>query len=99
MKQLLLIATISALVLSACDKQEHPKSAAVSIATIEAGTASSSVPVQLQVVGHYNIVKYRGKFYACPHGQEVNWEKDDVAKLPGVLVADSQDKVIAMLPR
>ena len=99
MKQVLLIATISVLVLSACDKHEIPKSPAASIATIEAGTANSSVPVQLQVVGHYNIVKYRGKFYACPHGQEVNWEKDDVAKLPGVVVADSQDGVIVMLPR
>ena len=98
MKKFLLVAAIAALALSACDKQENQKSA-VSPIPVEAGSASSSVPVQLQVVGRYNIVKFKGAFYACPHGLEVNWEKDDVARLPGVLVADSQDRVIAMLQR
>ena len=98
MKQFLLVAAIAALALSACDKQENQKPAVSPIA-VEAGSASSSVPAQLQVVGHYNIVKFKGAFYACPHGLEVNWEKDDVAKLPGVLVADSQDRVLAMIQR
>lgn len=108
MNKFLLVAVIIALPLSACDKQEPPKTAnpskqsqtpAVSPVTAEAGSASSNVPVQLQVVGHYNIVKFKDAFYACPHGQEVNWEKDDVAKLSGVLVADTQDHLIAKLPR
>jgi|WetSurMetagenome_2_1015567.scaffolds.fasta_scaffold523781_2 hypothetical protein len=62
-------------------------------------TGSEKCSVSIQVVGCYKIVKFEGAFYVCPHGQEVNWERDDVAKFPGVLVSDSQDHVIAMLRR
>lgn len=109
MKSIILAATIAVFVISACDSQENKQSNSsaalqiqkpeISSAPGEPGSVNSSLPVQIQVVSHYNIVKFKGKFYACPHGQEINWEKDDVVKIPGVLVADSQDNVIAMIKR
>lgn len=55
--------------------------------------------ILVNVVEKFNIVRYKGQYFAIPHGQSVDWDKDNILKLPGVLVADSQDKVIAMLPR
>lgn len=54
-------------------------------------------PIQLRVVGHYNIVQYKKLFFAIPHGQSVDWRRDNVPKLPGVLVADSLEDVVARL--
>ena len=104
MKYTLLIAAIAVFSLAACDKPETKKPpvapAAPVVATVaEPGSAGSNLPIQLQVVGRYNIVKFKGAFYACPHGLAIDCGKDDAAKLPGVLVADSQDRVIAMMPR
>lgn len=110
MKYTLLIAAAAVFWLAACDKPETKKppvapaaavapTAPVAPTAAEPGSAGSNLPIQLQVVGRYNIVKFKGAFYACPHGLAVNWDKDDAAKLPGVLVADSQDRVIAMIPR
>lgn len=109
MKPIILAATITVFLISACDSQENKQSTistvpqiqkpAISSIPAEVGSANSSLPVQVQVVGNYNIVKFKGKFYACPHGQEINWEKDDVTKFPSVFVADSQDAAIAMIKR
>ena len=59
----------------------------------------SGEPILLKVVGNYNIVQFRSDFFAIPHGVSVNWEKDKVASLPGVLMAGSQEGVEALLPR
>ena len=99
MKPYLLIITVFILTLSACDDMPGKPKTATSSTQVEAVSSGDSVPVQIKVVGHYNIVKFKGAFYACPHGQEVNWEKDDVDKLTGVFVADSEDRLIAMLPQ
>jgi len=103
MKPIILAATITAFLISACDSQEN-KQSTISTAPQIQKPSISSIPVEVgpvlvQVVSNYNIVKFKGKFYACPHGQEINWEKDDVAKFPGVFVADSQDAAIAMIKR
>jgi len=94
MKPLILAVTIVIFLISACDKKENKQSISV-----EVGSANSSLPVQVQVVSNYNIVKFKGKFYACPHGQEINWENDEVAKVPGVFMADSLEGAIAMIKR
>jgi len=56
-------------------------------------------PVLVNVVGKFNIVRYKGQYFAIPHGQSVDWDKDNVSKLPGVLTASSQDEMRAMLPQ
>lgn len=56
-------------------------------------------PVLVNVVGKFNIVRYKGQYFAIPHGQSVDWDKDNVPKLPGVLTASSQDEILEMLPR
>ncbi|MBC8509424.1 MAG: hypothetical protein H8D34_31625 [Chloroflexi bacterium] len=99
MKQYLLVTTIFILTLSACYDVQAKSKTATSSAQVESVSNGDSVPIQIRVVGHYNIVKFKGAFYACPHGQEVNWEIDNVAKLPGVFVADSENHLIAKLPR
>lgn len=107
MKSFLLLVSIIALALSACGQNESPKIYAAKttslsaspVTPVEPGSVNSGLPVQLQVVGRYNIVKFKGTYYACPHGQEINWEKDDAAKLPGVLVADTQEGLLVKVPR
>jgi peptidoglycan/LPS O-acetylase OafA/YrhL len=56
-------------------------------------------PVLVNVVGKFNIVRYKGQYFAIPHGQSVDWDKDNVPKLPGVLTASSQDEIRVMLPQ
>ena len=94
MKAVILAATIIICLISACDNKENKQSISVQV-----GSATSSVPFLVQVESNYNIVKFNGKFYACPHGQEINWENDDVTKIPGVFMADSLDGAIAMIKR
>lgn len=52
-----------------------------------------SNPQLLQVAGAYNIVAFRDKYFAVPHGVAVDWFKDDVPGLPGVVVGDTLDVV------
>jgi hypothetical protein len=96
-RKMVLAAIVAALSVAACGKQDN-QTPASSSASVDPGSPGSSVPAQLQVVGHYNIVKFKGMFYACPHGLQINWDKDDPARLAGVLMADSQEAVIAKIP-
>jgi peptidoglycan/LPS O-acetylase OafA/YrhL len=61
------------------------------------GRPKTMPPTLLKVVGKFNIVRFKGGYFAIPHGQAVDWVKDDVAGLPGVFVADSQDRIMTML--
>lgn len=115
MKHRLFIAAVvfSALVLGGCDNGQTalpttpiPPEVPVTPLTVTpvpvtpvSGAPVSSEPILLEVVGHYNIVQFKGDFFAIPHGVGVNWEKDKVASLPGVLVASSQAGVVALLPK
>ena len=114
MKHRLHIAAVffGTLVLGGCDKGQTaapptpPPKATLSPATSAPPTVSpvisapvSDEPILLKVVGHYNIVQFKGNFFAIPHGVSVNWDNDKVSSLPGVLVADSQDGVVALLPK
>ena len=104
----------STLVFGGCDKGQTitspptpipPKDAVspVTVAPVPVSPAPvspiSGEPILLKVVGNYNIVQFRSDFFAIPHGVSVNWEKDKVASLPGVLMAGSQEGVEALLPR
>ena len=105
MKYRLFIAAVifSTLVLEGCDNGQTassttPTSSKATVTPVSV-TPVSGEPILLEVVGHYNIVQFKGEFFAIPHGVGVNWEKDKVASLPGVLVAGSKDGVITLLPK
>ena len=48
-------------------------------------------PFLVKVVGHYNIVNFNGQFYGIPQGQSVNWQKDNLETIPGMVVAASAE--------
>ncbi len=49
-------------------------------------------PELVKVVGRYNIVKYNGAVYGAPQGIDINWQKDDLKNIPGMVVEASVDK-------
>jgi hypothetical protein len=52
-----------------------------------------AVPHLVRVVGHYNVVEFDGKFYGIAHGVPVDWQKDNLATLPGVIIDASVERV------
>ena len=50
-------------------------------------TEASPVPHLVKEVGRYNIVAFDGKFYGIPQGIAVNWQKDDLLAIRGMLVS------------
>ena len=60
-------------------------------------TANDNTPNLLQVAGEYNIVLFKARYFAIPHGIVVDWLKDNIADFPGVLVADNQDVLLKVL--
>ena len=50
-------------------------------------------PFLVKVVGHYNIVNFNGQFYGIPQGQSVNWQKDNLETIPGMVIAASAEHV------
>ena len=56
----------------------------------EEGTTGNSSDARLvKVVGHYNIVKFNGNVYGVPHGVAIDWEKDDLKKVDGMIIGSS----------
>jgi hypothetical protein len=53
------------------------------------------VPRLAAVVGRFNIVGFRGRWYAVPFGVPVDWAKDDLTDLPGVVSGSTQTQVTA----
>ena len=49
-------------------------------------TEASPVPHLVKEVGQYNIVAFNGKFYGIPQGIAVNWQRDDLLAIRGMLV-------------
>lgn len=49
-------------------------------------------PILVKVVGHYNIVNFNGQFYGIPQGQRVDWQKDNLAAIPGMIIAASPEQ-------
>ncbi len=65
------------------------------IALIEAAASESEVTLLLSI-GTANIVKFRGRYYSVPQALgEVRWQEMDVATLPGVLVGQTIDEIVA----
>jgi hypothetical protein len=62
-----------------------------------AAVTKGATPDLLTSFDSYNIVEFDGRFYACPHGVAIDWENDDVASIPGVLVANTARDVIAQV--
>lgn len=50
-------------------------------------TEASPVPHLVKEVGQYNIVAFNGKFYGIPQGIAVNWQRDDLLAIRGMLVS------------
>ncbi len=76
----LMIAIAATLVMTGCSDQEEA-----------AGDLSDARLIK--VVGHYNIVKFNGNVYGVPHGVPINWQKDDLKKVSGMIVDSSVDRV------
>ena len=67
----------------------------------EAATGNSSDARLVKTVGHYNIVKFNGNVYGAPHGVAIDWRKDDLKKVPGMVAGvsvDAVEKSIRSLP-
>lgn len=57
-------------------------------------TASEMPGARLvNTIGHYNVVKFNGSVYGVPHGVSIDWQKDDLKKVPGMIIESSVDKV------
>jgi peptidoglycan/LPS O-acetylase OafA/YrhL len=54
-------------------------------------TEASPVPHLIREVGRYNIVAFNGKFYGIPQGIAVNWQKDDLLAIRGMLVSTTAE--------
>ena len=59
----------------------------------EGTTGASSGARLVKEVGHYNIVKFNKVIYGVPHGIEVDWPKDDLEKVVGMITGSSVDLV------
>lgn len=76
----LVIAIAAALAMTGCSDEE-------------AATGASSDARLVKVVGRYNIVKFSGVVYGVPHGVPIDWKKDALEKVPGMIVGPSVDHV------
>lgn len=56
-------------------------------------------PHLVGVVGRYNIVSFDDKYYGVPQGIAVNFEKDDLTKIPGMVVDGTEAAVRKRLPQ
>lgn len=56
--------------------------------------SKDAVPELLRVVANYNVVKFDAKYYGIPHGQMVDWNTDDLAAIPGMIVDRSAKAVV-----
>ncbi|BFU90074.1 MAG: hypothetical protein NTAFB01_12610 [Nitrospira sp.] len=54
-------------------------------------TEASPVPHLIKEVGRYNIVAFNGKFYGIPQDVAVNWQKDDLLTIRGMLVSTTAE--------
>jgi hypothetical protein len=67
------------------------------------GTLLLDIPMFMRRTSwHYNavriLVRYKSQYFANPHGQSVDWDKDDVSKFSGVLTACHLNELNEMLP-
>jgi radical SAM superfamily enzyme YgiQ (UPF0313 family) len=65
--------------------------------TIVACVTKGATPELVAVVENYNIVQFDGRFYGCPHGLAVDWMDGRTAELPGVVVGDAAQAVMARI--
>jgi hypothetical protein len=67
------------------------------ILTIQAALTRSAVPELVRSVGSTNIVRYDGYYYLVPQRLgSVRWGEEDVASLPGVVIAPSARDAFAI---
>ncbi len=77
----LVLALVAALVVTGCSDDDA------------AAPASSSEARLVKVVGQHNIVRFSGNVYGVPHGIPIDWQKDDLNKVPGMIVGNSVEGV------
>jgi hypothetical protein len=56
-------------------------------------------PILQMTVKSINIVLFNGRYYCLPQGLAVDWEKDDVEMLRGVVVFGSLDEAVEAIKR
>jgi hypothetical protein len=61
--------------------------------TLRVDSINSGQPKLLKVMKSYNVVVFRGKFFGVPFGLPIDWTRDNVAKLPGVISDDGERTV------
>ena len=49
-------------------------------------------PRLVKVVNNYNVVTFNKKVYGVPHGVPVDWNKDDLTKIPNIIIETSIDR-------
>ncbi len=59
----------------------------------DADVADAPGPRLVTTVGNYNVVKFNRNVYGVPHGVAIDWKKDDLAKVPGIIIDTSVEKV------
>lgn len=49
----------------------------------------AATPILVSVIGQYNIVEFNGNVYGAPHGVDIDWHKDDLPNIKGMVVGSS----------
>lgn len=57
----------------------------------------NTLPELMWSLDGHNVVKYDGIFYGLPHGMSVDWDNDDVASMPNVIVASTVKEVVGQI--
>jgi peptidoglycan/LPS O-acetylase OafA/YrhL len=70
------------------------------LSDIEQRIAQVPAPAQLlQVVGHYNVVRYDGRVFAGRQGTSINWGAPGYEHSPGLITAPTVPAVLAAIAR
>ena len=59
------------------------------LTTIVSAITKGAQPELLWTIGKYNLIKFDGVFYGMPHGYTPDWERDNLAGIPGVIISDT----------
>jgi radical SAM superfamily enzyme YgiQ (UPF0313 family) len=59
--------------------------------------SKNALPELMWTVEGYNVVKFDGAYFGCPHGVCIDWENDDVGALPGVITARTATEVVNII--
>lgn len=64
------------------------------------GTSSKVIPfppILIESFKNFNIVKFNNKYFAIPPGQAIDWAKDNMENVPGVIIANNKQELTSRL--